>query len=223
MGLGAEDRERGSGGDLFKRQSGRALASGGGGGGGGRRTRRRTRQTEVGSRLGVVGDLSCWNRAGGAPWDKRSPSDRPPLAPPWRPQSGDTAVQDDKSKATRKARKGTIQACLKRTDLTCTMESWMSKRAPFPSPLFGTLSRDMPAASRYRHKMEGVRHRAVQQMPVSLGRTLSPPDWAESHLLSHLQRSRVAFYGKPAEITSWFQCWVGSRARVLKFLDILLN
>lgn len=186
---GAEDRYRGSGGDQFERQSGRALAlRGGGGGGGGRRTRRRTRQTELGAGWGLL--ETC--HAGTGLAVRRGTSDRPlighpwhPMAPPIRGHGGPRLqVQGSDKAPNAQQRRATIQSCLKRTDLTCTMESCMSKSAPFQSPLFSNVSRDMPATSRYQHKMEGVRQRAVQQMPVSLGRTSSPPDWAESRLLT---------------------------------------
>lgn len=153
MGLGAEDRDRGSGGDQLERQSGRALAlSGGGGGGGGRDGHGRR---ELGAGWGLL--ETC--HAGTGLAVRRGTSDRPLIGYPWHPMAPPIKGHTSKRpKAASKARKGTIQARLKRTDLTCTMESWMSKRAPFPSPLFSTVSRDMPATSRYRYKMEGVRH-----------------------------------------------------------------
>lgn len=80
---GAEDRYRGSGGDQFERQSGRALALRGGGGGG-RRTRRRTRQTELGAGWGLL--ETC--HAGTGLVVRGGTSDRPLIGHPWRPHGG---------------------------------------------------------------------------------------------------------------------------------------
>lgn len=153
MGLGAEDRDRGSGGDQLERQSGRALAlSGGGGGGGGRDGHGRR---ELGAGWGLL--ETC--HAGTGLAVRRGTSDRPLIGYPWHPHgTPNQGTHLQKAQGWEQGSERHDSGAFE-TDRPHMHNGIMDvKRAPFPSPLFSTVSRDMPATSRYRYKMEGVRH-----------------------------------------------------------------
>lgn len=179
MGLGAEDRDRGSGGDQLERQSGRALAlSGGGGGGGGRDGHGRR---ELGAGWGLL--ETC--HAGTGLAVRRGTSDRPLIGYPWHPHgTPNQGTHLEKAQGCEQGSERHDSGAFE-TDRPHMHNGIMDvKESPFSrrhfSALFpGTCPQPPGTDTKWRGSVT-----KKTMMPVSLGRTLSLPGWAESHLLT---------------------------------------